>query len=230
MPESPADDLRLTTTSYAILTQLALRPWSPYQLVQQRVRYFRYAWPAAESAIYREVKRLAEIGLAAGREESTGKRSRTVYSITDDGLEALRAWLETPVTPFALEFEAMIRLFAVPIGSTEQIVTTLNQVRADAQEMLGFAAEVRGEFIDGRNPLQEQIYVRALAVDFFVSLLLTVDSWAARSLEAIRRWDDLSLEERNRRGLEIITSLPLAEPGAGSDAPTLPPATQERRR
>src|SRR5829696_365331 len=45
---------QLTTTSYAVLAQVAVRPWSTYELAQQRVRYFRYVWPRAESAIYRE--------------------------------------------------------------------------------------------------------------------------------------------------------------------------------
>ena len=55
----------LTTTSYAVLAQVAVHPWSTYELARQRVRYFRYVWPRAESAIYREVKRLAAMGLLA---------------------------------------------------------------------------------------------------------------------------------------------------------------------
>jgi PadR family transcriptional regulator AphA len=51
MDDSPSG---LTTTSYAVLAQLALRPWSTYELARQRVRYFRYVWPRAESAIYRQ--------------------------------------------------------------------------------------------------------------------------------------------------------------------------------
>jgi len=58
---------KLTTTSYAVLAQVAVRPWSTYELAQQRVRYFRYVWPSAESAIYRETKRLASMGLIDGR-------------------------------------------------------------------------------------------------------------------------------------------------------------------
>src|SRR3982751_5081656 len=95
----------LTTTSYAILAQLALRPWSTYELARQRVRYFRYVWPRAESSIYREVKRLAAMGLVAAKREYVGKRPRTVYSITETGRQVLREWLDTPVSPFAMDFE-----------------------------------------------------------------------------------------------------------------------------
>jgi PadR family transcriptional regulator AphA len=51
-----------------------VRPWSTYELARQRVRYFRYVWPRAESAIYREVKRLAAMGLVAAKREYVGKR------------------------------------------------------------------------------------------------------------------------------------------------------------
>src|SRR5919108_4109580 len=87
----------LTTTSYAVLAQLAVRPGSTYELARQRVRYFRYVWPRAESAIYREVKRLDAMGLVAAKREYVGKRPRTVYSITGPGRQVLREWLGTPV-------------------------------------------------------------------------------------------------------------------------------------
>lgn len=222
-------DRNLTTTSFMLLAQLSLRPWSTYELVQQRVRYFRYVWPRAESAIYREVKQLAADGLVDGHRERTGRRARTVYSINAQGLETLRAWLDTPVSPFAMEFEAMIRLLVAPIASTEQIVEALEEVRADARDMLSFGGEVKQEFLDGRGALQDQTYVRALAVDFFISLLNTVDSWARRTLTEVRRWDGLSLEEKNRRGLEIFGALPVPVPDRPSDANPVAPETQSKR-
>ena len=140
----PTDDAPsgLTTTSHAVLAQLAVRPWSTYELAQQRVRYFRYVWPRAESAIYREVKRLAAMRLVVAKREYVGRRPRTVYSITEAGRQVLREWLATPVSPFAMDFEAMIRLFIAPLGTKEQLVATLEQVRGDAQEMLRFGGAV----------------------------------------------------------------------------------------
>src|SRR6266540_2077760 len=118
----------LTTTSYAVLAQLVVHLWSIYELARQRVRYFCYVWPRAESAIYREVKRLAAMRLVAAKREYVGKRPRTVYSITEQGRQTLREWLATPVSLFAMDFEAMIRLFIAPLGTKEQLVATLQQV------------------------------------------------------------------------------------------------------
>jgi PadR family transcriptional regulator, regulatory protein AphA len=221
---------RLTTTSYAVLAQLALRPWSTYELARQRIRYFRYVWPRAESAIYREVKRLAAVGLAVAEREYVGKRPRTVYSITEAGRQELRVWLATPVSPFAMDFEAMIRLFIAPLGTKEQIVAALQQVRTDAQEMLRFGGEVKQEFLEGRAALQDQVYIRALAVDFFVSLLGTVESWADRTLAEIEGWKDLSPDGKNERGLEILANLPAPSPHEPIDQTPEPPRSQRRPR
>jgi len=213
----------LTTTSYAVLAQLAVHPWSTYELARQRVRYFRYVWPRAESAIYREVKRLAAMELVTAKRE---------YSITEAGRQTLREWLATPVSPFAMDFEAMIRLFIAPLGTKEQIIATLEQVRDDAQEMLRFGGAVKQEFLDGRAVLQDQVYIRAHAVDFFISLLTTVDGWAERTLAEIQGWKDLSPDGKNDRGLQLMAQLsaPAPAPGEHTERTLVPPPTQRRQR
>jgi DNA-binding PadR family transcriptional regulator len=227
MDDTPSS---LTTTSHAVLAQLAVRPWSTYELAQQRVRYFRYVWPRAESAIYREVKRLAAMELVAAEREYVGRRPRTVYSITEAGRQVLREWLDTPVSPFAMDFEAMIRLFIAPLGTKQQLEATLEQVRSDAQEMLRFSGAVKQEFLEGRAVLQDQVYLRALAVDFFISLLNTVDGWAERTLAEIEGWEDLTPDGKNDRGLEMLAQLPVPTPGERTDRTPVPPRTQRRRR
>ena len=230
MSKETAETRRLTTTSYALLAQLALKPWSAYELVQQRVRYFRYVWPAAESAIYREIKKLADDGLATISKEYTGRRPRTVYTITDEGLLALREWLASPLAPFAMEFEVMLRLFVAPVGTREQLMSSLEQVKADAREMLRFGGEVKREYLEGRGALQDMVYIRALAIDFFISLLNMVDAWVTRALDEVARWGDMTLEERNARGMEILANVPVEMPAEPSGETPVAPAAQTPRR
>ena len=81
----------LTTTSYALLGLLALKPWTTYELAQQMDRSLRNFWPRAQSKLYEEPKNLVEHGLAASEKQQVGRRPRTVYSITPGGRDALRA-------------------------------------------------------------------------------------------------------------------------------------------
>ena len=222
---------QLTTTSYAVLAQVAVRPWSAYELAEQRVRYFRYVWPRAESAIYREVKRLSKMGLLEGTKEYTGRRPRTVYALTDSGRNALQDWLGSPVAPFSMEFEALLRLIIAPLGTTTDIIGSLEQVQHDAQEMLRFAGAVKQEFIDGINVAQHDIHIRALLVDFFVSLLRTVERWTQRTLEEIDGWDDLQLtEKKEERALEMIRGLQTRTPDGPVQGIAKPPESQTRPR
>ena len=60
---------------------------------------------------------------------------------------------------------------------------------------------------------QDQVYIRALAVDFFISLLNTVEAWAQRTLDEIESWDDLSPDGKNERALEKLRKRPAPTPG-----------------
>src|SRR5689334_14194107 len=83
----------LTTTSFAILGLLSVRPWSAYELTGQMKRGLQYTWPRTETRIYQEPKNLVAHRLATARLEANGKRRRTVYSITSTGRRALARWL-----------------------------------------------------------------------------------------------------------------------------------------
>ena len=72
----------LTTTSFAVLSVLSLRDHSTYDLIRQMRLTMHYMWPRAESNVYAEPPRLVEAGLATAREEWSGQRRRTIYSIT----------------------------------------------------------------------------------------------------------------------------------------------------
>ena len=208
---------RLTTTSYAILGQLALRPRTTYELAAEMRRNLHYFWPRAESLIYAEVKRLAALGLATASHSYTGRRRTTTYAVTPEGVQALRAWLATlPQRPL-LEFEGLLRVLLAPIGTPEELLAALTAVRADAQELIDLAAGIREEYLAGRAPFQDHIYVRAHVYDFLMRYAWTMRDWADRAIAEVRTWDRLSPEERDRRALEIFARGPARSDSSSSD-------------
>ncbi len=90
---------RITTSSYAVLALLDLKPWTGYELTHQAQRSLRYAWPKSERLLYSEPKKLVDLGFATVRQEDNGKRTRNVYTITEDGREALTEWTKTRTQP-----------------------------------------------------------------------------------------------------------------------------------
>src|SRR3954454_12697853 len=90
---------RLTTTSYAVLGQVALATGTAYELTKRMRRNYRFFWPRAESRLYDEARRLVAAGLAAGERSCTGLRARTGEAVPRAGRRAGRPWLAEPAAP-----------------------------------------------------------------------------------------------------------------------------------
>jgi len=193
---------KLTTTSYAILGQLALRPWSMYELAAEMRRNLRYFYPRAESRLYEEPKRLVALGLAQADKVATGRRNRTIYAITKAGEKELRRWLADPASKgISLEFEGLLRVFLAPFGRTEDLTAALKQARSDIADVIEMAARIRGEYLAEQAPFQRYATTRVMVHDFLFHFATMVEDWAERSLAEVARWESMSEEERRVRAL-----------------------------
>ena len=73
-----------------------------------------FFWSATHPQIYRQLKKLQEEGLVTSVEEvQTGKPNRFVYSITDAGKAALKAWSREPVSQPLIKDDLLVRLQAI---------------------------------------------------------------------------------------------------------------------
>src|SRR5215471_11926514 len=129
--ESKSQDRPLTTTSYGVLSILALRDHSTYDLTRQMRMSLHYMWPRAESNVYAEPKRLVAAGLASARTEWNGGRRRTLYSITDPGRAALAQWLSSPSAEQRYESEALLKVFFAENGTRDDLLATIRAIRID---------------------------------------------------------------------------------------------------
>jgi len=96
------------------------------------------AW-AGESQYYVEPKRLAELGYLEAHKEPGKTRQRTVYTLTDQGLQALRDWARTPVHFTPLKSEALQRLLIADLvgeAPTRQSIATLREDIAELSQRL----------------------------------------------------------------------------------------------
>ncbi|HEV2857939.1 MAG TPA: PadR family transcriptional regulator [Solirubrobacterales bacterium] len=141
----------LSPTAYVILGVVRGQPRSGYEikaLVDNSTRFF---WAASYGQIYPELKNLAEAGLIVGSDSPTGGRRRTVYEITADGEEELRAWLRQPPHTFEIRDEGLLKLFfaaALPRQEALEILRAMRAQRLAVHERLRAIEQLKGEIED----------------------------------------------------------------------------------
>jgi len=125
----------LTLFSYEILGLVGREGAGPHDLLRLARRGRMLAW-AGESQYYTEPKRLAKLGYLSARKEPGKTRQRTVYTLTDKGLHALREYSRTPVDFTPLKSEPLLRLLICDLVGedvTRHSMSTLRRDIADIQ-------------------------------------------------------------------------------------------------
>lgn len=197
----------LTPTSYAVLSQIALRPWSSYELAKYVSLNLRFFFPRAESRIYAELKGLQRRRLLRAETEKVGQRKRTVYSITPAGRQALSKWLtRTGVSPLSLEFEGLLRVFVAHFAGKQDLSRVLSEIRAHNQELVDIAGIIAGQYRDGTAPFQQFVHERAFVFDFLCRFAGLVRDWTIRTETEIAAWTDLTPDNKSKRALEMIAA------------------------
>lgn len=196
---------KLTTTSYAILGLLAVRPWSTYELAKQMRRNLHYFWPRAESNLYAEPKRLVEAGFAEARAEPVGQRPRTVYSITLKGRRALGRWLGEPASDSRLESETLVKLVFAGSGSKEDLLNTLQRYREVAETRRQELRAIFHEYLRGEDPFPERVHINVVAYRLLWDTTETEASWATWAIDQVERWsDDLETPPDRQTSLDVL--------------------------
>src|SRR5919205_2855496 len=109
MSRSSVKGDHLNLFSYEILGLVGRGGAGPHDLLRMAQRGRILAW-AGESQYYVETKRLARLGYLEARKEPGKTRERTVYTLTDKGRDALRAWARTPARFTPVKSEPLVRL------------------------------------------------------------------------------------------------------------------------
>lgn len=183
----------LALTSHAILSLIAIKPFTTYALAREMERSVGLICPRAPSQIYEEPKRLVRLGLAVARKEYTGQRPRTIYEITAKGREALRRWHESPdVAEPSLESEALTRIFFSDRSTPERMLAALDSIIAFAGQIDGTSEEVAAAFHADPNRFGDRGPFSALVFSFLVQYAGFLRRWSEQARRDIGRWHDVS--------------------------------------
>lgn len=180
----------LTSTSYAVLGLLSVRPWSSYELTQQMDRSLGRIWPRAVSKLYEEPRKLVSHGLASATAERNGQRTRTVYAITAEGRRALAAWLHEPGNGPVIEFEQLVKVFFAENGTTADTLATLRAAQDWAQARCAESLAVGEAYTEGEGPFPRRLPELQLASRFITDFYLLVLDWARWAAAIVETWPD----------------------------------------
>ena len=119
----------LSPISYAVMSLVGRDGASGPELVEMATGAAPLFWTGASTHVLRVARRLAEAGYLSARTEPAKTRPRTVYALTDKGLDAFRAWLAVPSSYPRIQHEAAIRLFASDLGDLDAVLGSLRALR-----------------------------------------------------------------------------------------------------
>ena len=148
----------------------------------------RLVWPRAASKLYAAQKQLVARGLVTARVEQSGKRPRTVYSITSAGRRAVKAWLASPPAEIDLEAEPIVRVWFGHLGSKTDLLVSIEAVRRQAEAVLRHGRQLGLERL--ADMPTERGHVAAALFKFlwdYNTMLLRWATWAKSELEG---WSD----------------------------------------
>ena len=102
----------LSALGYALLALLARAPLTGYDLAQRMRRSTDFFWTARHSQIYPELARMEAAGLVTHEVvRQTERPDKKIFTMTEAGYAALRAWLVQPVQPAPERDEMMLKTF-----------------------------------------------------------------------------------------------------------------------
>lgn len=180
----------LTTTSYAVLGLLSVRPWSTYELTRQMDHSLGRIWPRARSKLYEEPKKLVARGLAEASTEAVGRRPRTVYAITGEGRAALAAWLAEPAQGPVLESEQLLKIFFAEAGTRADALATLEATREWARERNEQNLAAAVAYASGEGAFQHRAARTMLVGAFLTDFYAMVARWSEWAREQVEGWPD----------------------------------------
>jgi DNA-binding PadR family transcriptional regulator len=126
---------------YALLGLLARESLTGYDLTKRFDTTVGFFWSAKHSQIYPELANLTQEGLVTFElVTQTSKPNKKIYTITEEGRAALRAWMDTPGDRRTVKDPLLMRMWVVGMVDPE---LALRQLRETLVEF-----EKRGVFLE----------------------------------------------------------------------------------
>ncbi|MDQ3694436.1 MAG: PadR family transcriptional regulator [Chloroflexota bacterium] len=109
----------MNALGYTLLGLLGREPLTGYELTRRLKERVGNFWSTSHSQVYPELARLEAEELVTHQVvEQRERPDKKVYAITDQGMEALKEWVTTPVGPRTTRDELVLRAYCVWVADS----------------------------------------------------------------------------------------------------------------
>jgi PadR family transcriptional regulator, regulatory protein AphA len=138
----------LTPLSYIVLALVGRNGAGPHDLVRMTRTGQGLYYAGAASKVYEQPKRLERLGYLRSEKRPGKTRERTHYTLTEQGLAALREWLAQPSMFPRIQSEVAARVLASDLALDEgAVVASIQALREEIEQL---AAQIDRD--EGRAP------------------------------------------------------------------------------
>jgi PadR family transcriptional regulator AphA len=145
--------MKLNAPAFLMLGMVRLGARSGYAIKKAADASTRFFWPTSLAQVYPQLARLERAGLLARRSDPHGSRARSAYALTEQGEQALLAWLRsTHEGSTQFRDEGVLRLFFADALAEEDQLALVRRLRERAR---GAGAHLREEIVPLAEALEE---------------------------------------------------------------------------
>jgi DNA-binding PadR family transcriptional regulator len=151
-------------------------------------------WMATPQQLYRELERMESQGLIAARiVEQERRPNKRLFSLTEAGMEAVRAYVaEPPGKPTTIRDELMVKVQCADVGDIEAVRAAISERMEWATAKLARYERLRERLLKGRT--EDEYWAEAERIGPYLTLLRGM----AFERENIR-WGEIALRALERR-------------------------------
>lgn len=132
---------------YVILGLLSHEDLTGYEIKKRMDTSLKYFWGASYGSIYPALSDLVDRGLANKCNDAESKRNKIIYSITEEGRNYLKEWLQIPAERDELRYETLLKLFFGSEGGKLQAISHINafqeKIEGELPYLVGAADTLR---------------------------------------------------------------------------------------
>lgn len=176
-------------SKYAMLGMLSLKPMSGYDIKKNIERGIGSFWNESFSQIYPILRQLTNEGLATvSVEEQIGKPNRNVYTITPQGREELKEWLDEPIIgQYPMRIELLLKLFFAHNVSPNVMITHVESFQTQMASTLIEYQEVEANLIKKLDSKNESIHYQYMTLKFGIYFCDAAIKWCEQVIEDLKR-------------------------------------------